>query len=94
VRAWRRARPVSTAIWSAAWAATIVLLFGMLLVATHANQANGIVHAIMSTGAWLDRPFDDIFRNTNYRRQLYENWGVAAATYFLVGRALALMVRW
>jgi hypothetical protein len=93
---WRRrpANPISVALWAASWAAVLILGLGMLLVYGEANQANSIVHAIMRTGTWLATPFHDVFRNPNPDHQLYENWGLAAGVYFVVGRALAWLLQW
>lgn len=90
---WRRVHPVSRTIWALTWAATIILLLGILLVAAKANQGNAVVHAIMSTGRWLATPLHDVFNNPNPDHSLYENWGLAAAVYFIVGRTLAWLIR-
>src|SRR5581483_12248439 len=93
---WRRRpyNPISVALWAASWAAVLILVLGMLLVSADANQANGFVHATMRTGEWLATPFRDVFHNANPDHQLYENWGLAAAVYFVAGRTLAWLLQW
>jgi hypothetical protein len=88
----RRHNPVSAAIWLAALAVALVLLLGMLLTYAGANPDNVIIHAIMRAGTWLASPFHDVFLNSDPDRQLYINWGIAAAVYLLIGRALSWLV--
>jgi hypothetical protein len=95
-RRWRRHRPnpVSTALWTTAVTAAAILGLGMLLTWSNANQANDVVHAITRTGSWLATPFHDVFVNSNAKHQMYENWGLTAGVYLIVGRALAWLTRW
>jgi hypothetical protein len=95
-RRWRRNRrnPVSTASWMTAVAAALILVLGMLLTWSDANQANDVVHAIMRMGNWLATPFHDVFTNANVEHQLYQNWGLAAGVYLILGRALSWLTRW
>ncbi len=93
---WRRKphNPVSVLLWAASWAAVLILVLGMLLVSADANPNNWFVHATMRTGDWLATPFRDVFHNPNPRHQLYENWGLTAAVYFVAGRTLAWLLQW
>ena len=93
---WRRRpyNPISVALWAAAWAALLILGLGMLLVSADANGANWFVHATMKTGTWLATPFSDVFHNPNWKHQLYENWSLAAAVYFVAGRTLSWLLQW
>jgi hypothetical protein len=89
----RRHNVVSAAIWLVALAAVLVLLLGMLLSFAGANPDNDIIHTIMRAGTWLASPFHDVFLDSDPDRQLYVNWGIAAAVYLLIGRALSWLVR-
>jgi hypothetical protein len=95
-RRWRRHRrnPISNALWTVALTAAAVLGLGMLLTWSDANQANDVVHAIMRLGTWLATPFHDVFSNSDAKHQLYENWGLTAGVYLVVGRALSWLIRW
>jgi hypothetical protein len=89
----RRHNLVSATIWLAALATALVLLLGILLTFAGANPDNVIIHTIIRAGAWLASPFHDVFLNPDPDRQLYINWGIAAAAYLLVGRTLSWLVR-
>ena len=89
----RRHNLVSAAIWLAALSVALVLLLGILLTLAGANPDNVIIHTIMRAGTWLASPFRDVFLNTDPDRQLYTNWGIAAAVYLLIGRAMSWLVR-
>jgi hypothetical protein len=89
-----RRNPISAALWMAAVAAALILGLGMLLTWSDANQANDVVHAIMRMGAWLASPFHDVFTNPDPKHQMYQNWGLAAGVYLVLGRALSWLTRW
>jgi hypothetical protein len=94
-RRWRNRRnPISTAVWMTAVAAAAILGLGMLLTYSDANQANGMVHAIMRMGNWLATPFRDVFVNADPKHQLYQNWAIAAGVYLVLGRVLSWLTRW
>lgn len=94
VRRWQRHSALSALVWSLAWIATLVLLFGIALTWGGANQHNNVVHAVMNVGTWLATPFRDVFRNSDARVRLTENWLFAAGVYVIVGRVLAWLLRW
>jgi hypothetical protein len=92
---WRRARPnpVSVAIMALGWAAVAILGVGMLLIWGEANQGNVLVGGILDAGRWLATPFHDAFTKTDPERQLYINWAIAAAVYYVLARVLSWLVR-
>lgn len=95
-RSWRRRgrhNPVSGMILGAAWAAVIILGLGMLLTLADANPGNTLVNSTLDAGRWLATPFHDVFTNPNPDHQLYQNWGLAAAVYYLLGRGLSWLTR-
>ncbi|MBC6456847.1 hypothetical protein [Actinomadura sp. HBU206391] len=97
-RASRRERrhghnPVSALIWLAAWAAALTLLAGMGLTWADANTGNTLVQNILDAGRWLATPFADVFTNPDPDKQMYANWGLAAAVYYVMGRILAWLIR-
>ncbi|MEV5705630.1 hypothetical protein [Actinoallomurus sp. NPDC052274] len=94
VRRFQRHDGLSAFVWLVAWTITLVLLFGIALTWGGANQANGVVHAVLRAGTWLATPFDDVFRNADARKQLTENWLFAAGVYLVAGRVLAWLLRW
>ena len=80
-------------ILSAGWAAAFILALGMLLTWGGANPGNGLVHATLTTGRWLATPFHDAFTRPDPKEQLYINWAIAGAVYYVVARALSWMTR-
>lgn len=94
VRRWQRHSTLSAFVWSLAWVATLLLLFGIALTWGGANPHNNVVHAVMRVGTWLATPFHDVFRNADARTRLTENWAFAAGVYLVVGRVLAWLLRW
>lgn len=94
VRRWQRHSALSAFVWSLAWVATLMLLFGIALTWGDANPHNHVVHAVMRVGTWLATPFNDVFRNADARKQLTENWAFAAGVYVIAGRVLAWLLRW
>lgn len=94
VRRWQRHSGLSAFVWLLAWTATLVLLFGIALTWGRADPHNEIVHAFMRAGGRLATPFDDVFRNSDARKELTENWLFAAGVYLAVGRILAWLLRW
>ena len=95
-RRWRghRHNPISALIWSAAWAAAVTLLLGMLLVWANANPANDVVHVVLRMADWLGTPFQNAFLNPDPKHRLYADWGVAAGAYLVIGRVLSWLIRW
>lgn len=89
-----RHNPISRLVWAAGWTAAVVLLAGMLLTWIDANPANGLVNAVLNIGEWLATPFHDLFRNPDADHRLYQNWGIAAAAYYALGRVLSWLIRW
>lgn len=85
--------PVSRMIQALAWAAVIILGLGMLLTLTNANPGNELVDSTLRMGRWLAGPFHDVFTNPDPDHALYMNWGLAAAVYYLLGRALSYLTR-
>ncbi|WP_083999195.1 hypothetical protein [Actinomadura kijaniata] len=93
-RRWRhRPNPVSRLLLGLGWAAALILLLGMALTLSGANPGNALVDATLDAGAWLATPFHDLFTRPNPDHQLYLNWGIAAAVYYLLGRALSWLTR-
>ncbi|MEV0661331.1 hypothetical protein ACIBI3_08765 [Actinomadura luteofluorescens] len=92
---WRRTRPnpVSAMIMAAGWAAVAILALGMLLTWGDANPGNTLVDATLDAGRWLATPFHDVFTRSDPDEQLYINWALAGAVYYLLARALSWMTR-
>jgi hypothetical protein len=94
VRRWQRHDRLSTLLWLLAWAATLILVFGVALtwggIAAHSTT----VHAVLRGGGWLATPFRDVFTPADARVRLTENWLFAAAVYLVAGRVLAWLLRW
>jgi hypothetical protein len=93
---WRRRsghNPVSAVILAAGWAAVVILALGMLLTWGDANPGNALVDATLDTGRWLATPFHDAFTRPDPEQQLYLNWAIAAAAYYLLARVLSWLVR-
>jgi hypothetical protein len=92
---WRRSRPnpVSAMIMAAGWAAVAILALGMLLTWGDANPGNTLVDATLDAGRWLATPFHDVFTRPDPHEQLYINWALAGAVYYVLARALSWMTR-
>ncbi|MEV3923950.1 hypothetical protein [Actinomadura coerulea] len=92
---WRRSRtnPVSAMIMAAGWAAVAILALGMLLTWGGANPGNTLVDATLDAGRWLATPFHDVFTRPDPEEQLYINWALAGAVYYVLARALSWMTR-
>jgi hypothetical protein len=88
-----RPNPVSTMVMAAGWAAALILVLGILLTWGDANPANTIVDATLDAGRWLATPFHDAFTRSNPKHQLYLNWGIAAAVYYVLARVVSWMIR-
>lgn len=90
---WRRSNPISSLISLAATVVTVILLVGVLLTWAKANQNNDIVHDVLRAGTWLATPFHNVFKNSDARDRLIENWLLAAAVYLVAGRIIARVLR-
>jgi hypothetical protein len=88
-----RPNPVSTLVMAAGWAAALILILGILLTWGDANPGNTIVDATLDAGRWLATPFHDAFTRSNPKHQLYLNWGIAAAVYYVLARVVSWMIR-
>ncbi|WP_242903340.1 hypothetical protein [Actinomadura terrae] len=88
-----RTNPVSAMILAAGWAAVAILAFGMLLTWADANPGNSVVDAVLDAGRWLATPFHDVFTRNDPEEQLYINWTIAGAAYYLLARVLSWVVR-
>ncbi|MBT2210784.1 MULTISPECIES: hypothetical protein [Actinomadura] len=84
---------MSTMILAAGWAAVAVLGLGMLLTWADANPSNGVVDAVLDAGRWLATPFHDMFTRNDREEQLYINWTIAGAAYYLLARVLSWLAR-
>jgi hypothetical protein len=84
---------VSAVILAMGWAAVALLGLGMLLTLGNANPGNVLVDAILDAGRWLATPFHDVFTRRDPEQQLYLNWAIAAAVYYLMARALSWLIR-
>ncbi|MCW2939484.1 MAG: hypothetical protein JWN00_2469 [Actinomycetia bacterium] len=94
-RGWQRQNtPIGSAVWAVALAAVAVLALAALLTWSDANQANGIVHAVVTTGNWLASPFKGIFTGSNAKNVSYATWALAGVVYVALGRILAWLIRW
>lgn len=95
---------LAAAVWLVALGAAIVLGLGALLVALGANTDNPLVGAVLDLARALDGPFwrvFDFYQETRSGRRgppdpvknHLVNWGLAAATYLVVGRLLSNLIR-
>jgi hypothetical protein len=84
---------VSRLIWLAGWIAALILLVGMGFTYAGANMDNGLVMAVMRAGRWLATPFEEVFMYRDPAKELYANWGLAAAVYYVLGRMLSWLIR-
>src|SRR5512139_4033072 len=89
-----RPNPISRLAWAAGVTAALILIAGIFFTWINANQANGLVHTVLVTGNWLATPFRDLLHNPDARVSLYQNWGIAAAVYYVAGRLLSWLTRW
>lgn len=89
----KRHNPVSMMLWAAGFAAALILLIGMLLTWAEANPANALVNATYNAGEWLATPFHNVFTNPDAETRLYQNWGLAAAVYYVLGRVASWLTR-
>ena len=90
----RDGNPVSGLIAILTWLAVVILLLGIVLIWQDANTTNTIVHPIVKAGRWLATPFNTVFGGGNAKKRLYEDWGLAAAVYLIVGHFLSYITRW
>jgi hypothetical protein len=89
----QRHNPVSLLVWLAGWAAALILVAGTALTYARADMSNAAVHAVMDAGRWLATPFSEVFSYRDRSRQLYANWLLAAAVYWIIGRMLSWLIR-
>jgi hypothetical protein len=95
---------VAAAIWMAAVLAAVALSLGALLVAFGANTDNSLVSAVLDLDHAIDGPFWKVFdfydetksgargAPDDVKNHLV-NWGLAAASYLVVGRFLDRVIR-
>jgi hypothetical protein len=90
--------------WLLALGAAIVLSLGAMLVALGANTDNPLVGAVLDLARALDGPFWRVFDFYQERasgrqgppdpvKNHLVNWGLAAATYLVVGRLASNLIR-
>ena len=72
--------------------ATLILLAGIALVLLRANASNEAVGWVRDAASWLSGPFEGMFTFDRQRTEIAVNWGVAAAVWFVAGRALARLI--
>jgi hypothetical protein len=84
---------VSRLVWLAGLVAALILLAGMGFTYAGANMHNDLVTAVMRAGRWLATPFEEVFMYRDPAKQLYANWGLAAAVYYVLGRMLSWLIR-
>jgi hypothetical protein len=94
VRRWQRHDTLSTVVWLLAWAAALVLAFGIALTWSRVAADTTTVHAVLRAGGWLATPFHGVFTGADARVRLTENWVLAGAVYLVAGRVLAWLLRW
>lgn len=71
----------------------LILVVGIALVVLDANQANGIVEAVLDAARFLAGPFDDMFKPEGAETRVAVNWGIAAAVYLIAGALVARLLR-
>ena len=72
--------------------AALILLVGIALVLLRANASNEVVGWVRDAASWLSGPFEGMFTFDRQRTEIAVNWGVAAAVWFVAGRALARLI--
>jgi hypothetical protein len=95
---------VATVLWALAVTAAVVLLVAALLVAGGADPDARVVGTVLDVAHRIDGPFGGLF--TFYGatvdgvrgapdavKSALANWGLAAATYLVVGRILERVIR-
>ena len=80
--------PLARMIGLGATLVTVFVVAGIVLVAFHANPANGVAHHVTSWSSTLTSPFHGMFHPRGRRETIEVNWGVAAAVYFVAGHLL------
>ena len=72
---------------------TLTIVLGIALVVLGANEDNALVGAVRDAADFLAAPFRDVFERDDLKEELAINWGIAVLVYFVVGRAVAALLR-
>lgn len=71
----------------------VLIVVGILLVVLGANLDNAIAGRLHTWADTLTNPFHGLFTPKGQKARIAVNWGLALAVYFVIGRALASLVR-
>ena len=82
-------RLLVNAIQIAGWVIAGILVVGIILVVTDANEDNALVDAALDVGRFFADPFRGIFEMDDNDMQISVNWGIAAVVYVVIGIALS-----
>ncbi|MEO3786539.1 hypothetical protein ABGB12_24705 [Actinocorallia sp. B10E7] len=84
-----RGNPVGTVVKVLTGVVVGILVIGILLVWADANRGNELVGFILDCGEWLATPFRDVFTPDDPENAIYQNWGLAAVVYAVVGMVVS-----
>ena len=82
-------RLLVNAIQIAGWVIAGILVVGIILVVTDANEDNALVEAALDVGRFFAEPFRGIFEMDDNDMQIAVNWGIAAVVYVVIGIVLS-----
>ena len=82
-------RLLVNAIQIAGWVIAGILVVGIILVVTDANEDNALVDAALDVGRFFAEPFRGIFEMDDNDMQISVNWGIGAVVYVVIGIALS-----
>ena len=85
-------RLLVNAIQIAGWVIAGILVVGIILVVTDANEDNAIVGFVLDIGRFFADPFRQLFEMDDNNLQIAVNWGIAAVVYVAIAIALSTLL--